>query len=70
MIFLEIKYDHQGFTVGIRCEFRTLWGEGGMHDIKRENICHSTTYRLYVLRNVAMKNTIACSTSSLLSVPQ
>ena len=27
MIFLEIKYDHQGFTVVIGCEFCTLWGK-------------------------------------------
>ena len=63
MIFLQIKYDHQGFTVGIRYEFCTLWGEGGKHDIKRKNM------RISILRNVRMKNTIACSTSSLLSVP-
>ena len=34
MIFLEIKYDRQGFTVVIGCEFCTLWGEEGVHDIK------------------------------------
>ena len=39
MIFLEIKYDHQGFTVVIGCEFCTLWGDEGMHDIKRGKIC-------------------------------
>ena len=34
MTFLEIKNDHQGFTVVIGCEFCTQWEEGGMHDIK------------------------------------
>ena len=28
MIFLEIKYDHQGLTVVTGCEFYTLWGTG------------------------------------------
>ena len=34
MMFLEIKNDHQGLTVVIGCEFCTLWGEEGMHDIE------------------------------------
>ena len=50
-------------------EIELTWGEGGKHDIKRKNMRISSTCRLYVLRNVRMKNTIACSTSSLLSVP-
>ena len=28
---LEIKYDHQGFTVVIGCEFCTLWAKEGLH---------------------------------------
>ena len=34
MIFLEIKYDHQGFSVVVGCEFCTLRREEGTHDIK------------------------------------
>ena len=38
---LEIKYDHQGFTVVIGCEFCTLLGEEGICMIlKGKNMCH------------------------------
>ena len=41
MMFLEIKYDHQGFTVVIECELCTLYGGKRVCMIsKGGNMCH------------------------------
>ena len=37
---------------------------------KGKNMCHKITYRLYVLRNVAIKTLLLVATSFSLSAPQ
>ena len=72
MIFLEIKYDHQGFTVVIGCEFCTLWGEEGMHDIKGEEIraIRLHTDCMYSEMLPYKKMLLHVATSFSISVPQ
>ena len=59
MIFLEIKCDHQGFTVVIGCEFCTLWGEEGSMISKGENMA-VRVHTDCMNQKCCYKNTIAC----------
>ena len=75
MIFLEIKYDHQGFTVVIGCEFCTLWGLGR----RGERVCMITEGKYVPLDYIQTvcthmlpykKMLLPVATSFALSVPQ
>ena len=73
MISTEINYDHQGFTVVIGCEFCTLWGEEGIHNIEGGGgICDIRLHTdcMYSEMLPYKKMLLPVATSFSLSVPQ